>query len=223
MPTADIDGHQVFGQLASILTAIQEQKCVGVSMSLQNILRARTLVALSIMPLLVQTTIGNSRFAYADETKQKSTDSIDEIVFGAVEQESSETIYEITVYGNKSLSALRRDVYMAEENFFDVFNSLNQDDEYDVRCYYEVPSFTHIRHHVCRANFVVDATSAEAEMWRTEKRERPIAPAAWKIQSKKKRLRELMEALVDERPELNLALNKYTEAKEVLESERKRR
>jgi hypothetical protein len=192
-------------------------------MSLQNIYKVRALVALGILPLLVQTTIGMSRFAFADESEQKSTDSIDEIVFATVEQESSETIDEITVYGDKSVSALRRDVYIAEENFFDLFNSLNQDDEYDVRCYYEVPSFTHIRHHVCRANFVIDATSAQAEDWRTDGPRRPIAPAAWNIQSKKKRLRELMEALVAKRPELNQALNKYTEAKEVLESEKKRR
>ena len=192
-------------------------------MSLQNIFKVRTFVAFSIMPLLVQTTIGMSGIANADEIGQKSTDSIEEIVYGVVEQESSETIDEITVYGDKSISALRREVYKAEENFFDVFNSLNRDDQYDVRCYYEIPSFTHIRRHVCRANFVVDATSAEAEMWRTEGPRHPIAPASHKIQAKKKRLGELMEALVTKRPELYQALNKYTEAKEVLESERKRK
>jgi len=140
-----------------------------------------------------------------------------------VDQESSETIEEITVYGDRSMSALRRQVYKAEANFFDVFSSLNQDDEYDVRCYYEVPSFTHIRHHVCRANFIIDATSAEAEIWRTEGPRRPISPASHKIQAKKKRLGELMETLIAERPELFQALNTYTEAKEILESERKRR
>jgi hypothetical protein len=192
-------------------------------MSLQNIFKARTLVALSILALLVQATIGMSRFAYADETEQKSTDSIDEIVFGTVEQESSETIDEITVYGDKPLGALRREVYKAEENFFDLFNSLNQDFEYDVNCYYEVPSFTHIRHHVCRANFVVEATSVQYVEIRTSGPRYPTLPPELVIAKKKKLLRQKMEALVAEHPELLQALTEYTSKRTTLESERDKR
>ncbi len=192
-------------------------------MFLQRSFKVSRFVTLGILPLLVHATISMSRIAYAEEIEQKSLESIDEIISETVEQESSESIEEIIVYGDKPLHTLRREVYRAEENFFDLFSSLNQDDEYDVRCYYEVPSFTHIRRHVCRANFVIDATSAQAEEWRTEGPRRPIAPAAWKIQSKKKRMRELMEVLITERPELLEALSKYTDAKQVLESEKKRR
>ena len=129
-----------------------------------------------------------------------------------------ETVEEIVVYGDQSLHTLRQAVFRAEENFFAVFSSLNEDDEYDIRCFYEVPSFTHIRRHVCRAYFVSDATSDAAEMWRTEGPRHPIVPAAAIIQTKKKRLREIMEALVAERPELLQALSEYTDAKQILES-----
>jgi hypothetical protein len=61
------------------------------------------------------------------------------------------------VYGDKPLFALRREVYRTEAHFRDVFSEINTDDEFDVRCFYEVPSFTHIRRHVCGAQFVIDA------------------------------------------------------------------
>ena len=140
-----------------------------------------------------------------------------------VEQAPIETIEEIVVYGDKSLHSLRRAVFRAEENFFDVFSAINEDDEYDIRCFYETPSFTRIRQHVCRARFVSQATSNAAEMWRTEGPRRAIIPASTIIDRKKKRLREIMEKLVAERPELLQALTEYTDAKQIFQSERKSR
>jgi hypothetical protein len=140
-----------------------------------------------------------------------------------VEQESSESIEEIIVYGDLSLGALRREVYKAEEKFFDIFNSLNQDFEYDVNCYFEVPSFTHIRHHVCRANFVVEATSVQYVEWRTRGPRYPTVPPELVIAKKKKLLRQKMEALVAEHPELLQALTEYTGKRTTFESERDKR
>ena len=192
-------------------------------MSLQQIFNVRALVTLGIMPLLAQATIGMSRGAWADEIEQKSTDSIDEILSETVEAESSESIEEIIVYGDKSIGALRREVYKAEENFFDLFNSLNQDFEYDVNCYYEVPSFTHIRHHVCRANFVVEATSVQYVEIRTRGPRYPVVPPELVIAKKKKIYRQKLEALVAEHPELFQALAEYTSKRTTLESERDKR
>ena len=180
-------------------------------------------VTFGILSLLVHAIIGMSRIAYSDEIDQKSSETIDEIISETAGPETSESIEEIIVYGDKPLHALRREVYLAEENFFDVFSSINEDDEYDVRCFYEIPSFTHIRRHVCRANFVIDATSAQAEGWRTEGPRRPIVPAAWKIRTKKKRLGELMEVLIAEHPELLQALGEYTDRRQILESEKERK
>ena len=146
------------------------------------------------------------------------TDQVEE-----AQPESSESIEEIIVYGNKSLNALRREIYKAEENFFEVFNSLNQDFEYDVNCYYEVPTGTHIRRHVCRANFVVEATSVQYVEVRTRGPRYPTLPPELVIAKKKKLLRQKMEALVAEHPQLLQALSEYTEKKQALESEKERR
>lgn len=139
----------------------------------------------------------------------------------AVDQKVAETppesIEEIVVYGEKSLSNLRHEVYRTEENFFAAFNALNEEEEYDVHCFYEIPSFTHIRRHVCRANFVKDATANEYAGWR---RGQPATPAKTVIMQKKRRLGEKMELLAAEHPKLLEALNKYTNAKQVLQSEK---
>jgi len=136
---------------------------------------------------------------------------------------SSESIEEIIVYGEKSVNELRRDVYKAEENFFDLFSSLNQDFEYDVNCYYEVPTGTHLRRHVCRANFVVEATSVQYVELRTRGPRYPTLPPELVIAKKKKLLRQKMEALVAEHPELLRALTEYTNKRMTLESEREKR
>lgn len=69
---------------------------------------------------------------------------------------------EIVVFGQKSQSKLRREVYDAEEDFYALFNKLNDDADYDVRCFYEGATGTHIKNHVCRAKFVTKAYSSHA-------------------------------------------------------------
>ena len=178
---------------------------------------------LGIMLLLLLATINMGQTVLAEEVEQRPPITMEEIASEASEQESSETIEEIIVYGDKPLHTLRRQVYTAEENFFDLFSSLNQDDDYDVRCYYEVPSFTHIRHHVCRANFVVEATSVQYVEIRTRGPRYPTVPPELVIAKKKKILRQKMEALVAEHPELLQALTEYTSKRTTLESARDKR
>ena len=48
--------------------------------------------------------------------------------------ESDETPEEIIVYGKTDIIVLRNALYRAEEGFFDLFNSLNSNDEFDVKC-----------------------------------------------------------------------------------------
>ena len=71
-------------------------------------------------------------------------------------------IENVVVVGQKSLAELRRDVYRAEEDFYSVYNKLNDDKEYDVRCFYETPTGTHLKNHICRAKFVSKAYSDHA-------------------------------------------------------------
>ena len=70
--------------------------------------------------------------------------------------------------------------------------------------------------HVCRANFVKDATAADYEGWR---KGLPVIPAYTVIMQKKRRLGLKMELLAAEHPELLEALNEYSNAKHVLKSE----
>jgi hypothetical protein len=135
------------------------------------------------------------------------------------ENNATEPMEEIVVYGDKSFGILRRQVYKTEENFFAAFNTLNEEEEYDVHCFFEVPSFTHIRRHVCRANFVKDATAAEYAGWR---RGQPTVPSLTVILQKKRLLGAKMELLAAEHPELLEALNEYTDAKQVLDFEKKK-
>jgi hypothetical protein len=171
-------------------------------------------LALALVPVAMGQT------ASVDEVGQRSSEAIKQIIAETAKQEFPETIEEITVYADRPLHALRREVYRAEENFFDVFSSLNEDDQYDVRCFYEIPSFTHIRRHVCRAQFVVDATSAESGPAFSQLVGNFSRPAALVIRRKKERLSEIMEALVVEHPELLQAFSEYTDKQQILNSEK---
>ena len=191
-------------------------------MLLQRSCKVSWFVTFGILSLLVHVIVGMSRIAHADEISQKFSETNGEIVSQTAPSETSEPIEEITVYGDKPVHALRREVYRAEENFFDVFSSINEDDDYDVRCFYEVPSFTHIRRHVCRANFVIEATSKESAAFLGQVGAFS-QPATFEIERKKERLREIMETLIAERPELLQALIEYTDSKQTLEAEKERK
>lgn len=69
---------------------------------------------------------------------------------------------EVVVVGNKSISTLRKEVYQAEEDFYNLYNSLNDDPDFDVKCYYETATGTHVKNHVCRANFVAASYAKHA-------------------------------------------------------------
>ena len=140
-----------------------------------------------------------------------------------VDQVAPDAVDEIVVYGDKPLFALRREVYRTEAHFWDVFSEINTDDEFDVRCFYEVPSFTHIRRHVCRAQFVIDATAEEARFMFSQQVGRFRKPAALAIVRKKKEMQALMEQMIAEHAELQQALEQFTTARTVLESEKTRR
>lgn len=172
-------------------------------MSVKRNLRTRWKIAAAALTLAVVPSTGLCQSAAEQKIEEAPTDPIEEII----------------VYGEKSLANLRREVYRTEENFFATFNALNEEEEYDVHCFYEVPSFTHIRRHVCRANFVKDATAKDFAGWR---RGQPVIPSETVIMQKKKRLGIKLELMAVEHPELLEALNKYTNAKQVLESEKEK-
>ncbi len=140
-----------------------------------------------------------------------------------VEPETSDTIEEIVVHGNKSITQLRLELYRAQEVAFDLFNSLNSDDDYDIHCYKEAPIGSHIMRRVCKPNYVKKLTAAATSRWLLGGQSQTYLHPTARIRRKDKLLREEMEALVIERPELLKVLSEFSDANLALESERKRR
>lgn len=146
----------------------------------------------------------------------QAQDDSDQSVVMPMEEE----VEEIVVYGERSLIVLREMVHRAEENFFDVFSELSANDEFDVRCFLETPTGTHIPKHVCRAKFVTDAETRWGQAWIKGWAEQPAHTI---IARKRRQMEQEMERLVLERPELQAALADYVRAKDVYVAERKRR
>jgi len=109
-------------------------------MSVQRNIRVGGVSTTAVVLLFALTPLGMCRIAAAQQAEPGPTETIEEVV----------------VYGNKSLSQLRRELYKAEDAVIDLFNSLNSDDEFDIRCYKEAPTGSHIKKRVCKTNYVRD-------------------------------------------------------------------
>ncbi len=78
------------------------------------------------------------------------------------EAEEFETLEEIIVIAPQSLSSMRVAIVEAEDNVLDLFNAINDDRDYDIRCRRETALGTHIARRVCRPGYV-DRLEARAE------------------------------------------------------------
>ena len=174
-------------------------------MFLQRVFRITGLFATSAMLLLALTSVGLCQNAPVRE----------------LESDPTETIEEIIVYGDKSLVQLRFEMYKAEEVVFELFNSLNSDDEFDIHCYKEAPIGSHIKRRICKPNYVRELEAEATSRWLLGGQ--PYIDPVARIQQKDKLLREEMEALVIERPGLLKALSEFSDAEQILEAERQRR
>lgn len=122
---------------------------------------------------------------------------------------TGEVVDNIVVVGEKSLSELRRDVFDAEEEFYSIYNRLNDDNEYDVRCFYEKATGTHIDNHVCRARFVSKAFSAHAARNRNDMSRVANQDSNPAFAAKTATYQEKLETLIAANPELQDALIRY--------------
>ena len=135
-------------------------------------------------------------------------------------EEPPETIEEVIVRGSKSLWKLKFEMYKAEDAIYDLYNSLNTDDQFDIRCYKEVPTGSKIPRRVCRTKFYGKRHAEETQrMMRGE----PYIDPVFEIEKMKKRILADMTEKALEHPELLKAIVRYNETKQTLESERKRR
>lgn len=132
-------------------------------------------------------------------------------------QPQPESIDEVTVMGARSLANLRFEIERAEDNIYAIFNSLNDDDRYDVICKKETRIGSHIPHRVCLARLFRDAMSEDAEddvLVGIHSRKMPGA------EKHMKKLKEKMLALAAKHPELLAALNERHKLSKKFEHER---
>jgi hypothetical protein len=122
---------------------------------------------------------------------------------------NDEIVEDIVVVAQKSQSDLRREVYEAEEHFYSVYNDLNDDKDYDVRCFYEKPTGTNIKNHVCRARFVTKAYERYARRNRNDLSRVANQSAIPVPAEQTARYQEIMETLIAANPQLQEALIRY--------------
>lgn len=120
---------------------------------------------------------------------------------------------EIVVVSKKSMSELRRETYEAEEDFYATYNKLNDEKEYDVRCFYEKPTGSNIKNHVCRAQFVTKAFERHARRNRNNLSSVANQSADPILAEKTAKFQEKMEALIASNPDLQEAFARYNSAR----------
>lgn len=129
----------------------------------------------------------------------------------SAEAPAAQRLEEVVVHGKKR-AELRMDLHHAEDRFFEVFNSLNSDDDYDIGCDDRAPVGSRIKRRVCEARFVGELSSLA---WSAVVRgSGAVAPAFMAQMSRKERLlvREMRE-LVVVHPELQQALEDVLRAR----------
>jgi hypothetical protein len=121
--------------------------------------------------------------------------------------ENEEAIDNIVVTGNKSAGQLRRDLDRAERDFYSIYNDLNEDNDYDVRCFYESPTGVRKKYQVCRPVFFSKARNREVKTRPIDPRTDPV------IAEKLAKLRENIKSLAATNPELQAAIVRYEAAR----------
>ncbi len=117
------------------------------------------------------------------------------------------------VVSQKSTTKLRKDVYQAEEDFYSVFNKLNDEKDFDVRCRYEKATGTNIKNHVCRARFITKAYERHARRNRNDlsrAANQNVDPA---LAEKTAQYQEKIEVLMAANPDLQAAFDRYNAAR----------
>jgi hypothetical protein len=150
----------------------------------------------------------------------------------AISQDAGESpeepIEEITVVGEKTLLNLKFAAQRAEEDFFKLFNELNEDDEFDVFCSKESDTYSRIKRRRCWSPFernieedaMREMVGASGQLGAGTRR-LPRNEAL--IRAKRKKQAEMLQQMVLENPELQKLYNRYGEANIEFFTERERR
>ena len=118
-----------------------------------------------------------------------------------------EAIENIVVASQKSPKELRKDLWRSEDDFYSLYNKLNDDNLYDVRCVYEAPTGSRIKSQVCRPVFLSRAISRGDVTGATNLNTNPV------IADKMAKFQEKLDTLIAANPELQATAVTYNTAR----------
>ena len=140
------------------------------------------------------------------------------------ESAQADRIEEVTVYGEKNMIRLRTEFELAQANLFVVFNAINRNDEFDVKCEYERRLGSHRRHHVCTPKFATRQPAHEgAGFLVRNKRTGEVQAVTHRSIRLDKELWTEMKLLLEENAELRQAFLDLQSAKDAIDAEMQRR
>jgi hypothetical protein len=161
----------------------------------------------------------------------------EDVVNTGVEAQNDETIQldpldVVIVNGHKvKLHELREEIAKAEDAFYQAFNQVNTEPQYETHCLYEVTTDGKSREHVCKPQFVHDAGEAEVQAFIGEKTVGAFGgiegyrarPATMVINEKMPGYRKHMRELVERDTNLRKALGHYYSLTQQYDAIRKKR
>lgn len=138
------------------------------------------------------------------------------------DEPADEPIEEITVVGEKSLLNVKFAAYQAEQDFFNLFNALNENDEFDVFCDEEASTYSRIKRRRCWSPFEREIDEEQLRyQWETGGG-LPVRNEGL-VRAKRKQQAEMLKQMVVENPELQQLYVRYGEANLRFQAEHERR
>ena len=154
--------------------------------------------------------------SFAQESTVAAQGSLEEVT---VERESL-PMEELTVIAPQSLQTMREKLVRAEDDVLAVFNSLNDDDDYDIYCVRETPLGSNIPVRVCRAKFVDKEQAQAAQDYLGGL---GYVDPIGQLRYREGILRQKMATLMEESPDLFQALMAYYDLKTGYDEQREER
>lgn len=136
------------------------------------------------------------------------------------EETSDAPIEEIEITGQRRKISLIYQTQTAEIRMYELFNSLNSDDEFDVTCGWVTHTGIRVRNWECNAQYFYDEQLKELEEYRlTGVPVRKIQLVNFQTRKKAEQLNAEMQALAVQHPELAEAMVEFYEKTEKLAEE----
>ena len=155
---------------------------------------------------------------------------------GGAPSDDAEELEQVHVYGSKEeIWQLRQAIIEAENRFFERYNDLNTNDDFDVKCRVEARTGTRLPTRTCRPLYQEDAVQEGAKQ-AVELRQRfqslgggaqlgatsPPVPAGIKIMARRPEFERNMRNVVRKHPELTALLQERAAAATALEAATRR-